>query len=75
MSQAFTHLDLGWSMGSFDYLFNEAKRIAELTNTKVSFSFNGVKVNMTKDSTLDYTWPLIQEAIKHQKLSAFGEGW
>jgi hypothetical protein len=73
--KCFHNIDLGWAIGDIGSLFKEAKEIATKCDVKVSFDFNGVKVNMSKDSTLEHIWPRLQEAMKGKNLSCFGEGW
>ncbi len=73
--KCFHRIDLGFALGDIGSLFIEAKEIATKCDVKVSFDFNGVKVNMSKNSTLEYIWPRLQEAIQTKKLSCFGEGW
>lgn len=48
----FHKISLGWSAGSFDFLFKEASRISNLTGMLVDFYFNGVKVNISPKSTV-----------------------
>lgn len=73
--KCFHRIDLGFALGDIGSLFIEAKEISTKCDVKVSFDFNGVKVNMTKNSTLEYIWPRLQDAIQTKKLSCFGEGW
>ena len=73
--KCFNRIDLGFAFGDIGSLFREAKEIAIKCDVKVSFEFNGVKVNISKNSTLDYIYPKLQDAIQTKKLSCFGEGW
>lgn len=71
----FHRIDLGFALGDIGGMFREAKEIANTLDVKVSFEFNGVKVNISKHSTLEYVYPRLQDAIQTRKLSCFGEGW
>lgn len=71
----FTHITLNWALGDFARQFKHAKEIASLTGLKVSFEFNGVKVNITGRSTADRTYELYREALSAGSKSIFGEGW
>ena len=73
--KCFNKIDLGWASGDIGSLFREAKEIATKCDVKVSFDYNGVKVNMSKNSTLEHIWTRLQDAIQTNKLSCFGEGW
>lgn len=73
----YTTIDLGWVMGNFCDLFTEALAIAGLTNTKVSFDFNGVRVHITSESRLKEVWVDVKKAIRSEGKSpnVFGRGW
>lgn len=71
----FKQIDLGWTTGDIGGMFKEAKEVANVLDVKVSFEFNGVKVNISKNSTFEYVYSKLEEAIKTKKLSCFGEGW
>ena len=75
MNCTWTHVDLGWRPGDIHSMTKEAVQVAELLNTKVSFDFNGVKVNITKHSTVTAVAEGALDAVRKGKNSFFGEGW
>lgn len=68
-------IDLGWRMGSVDNMAKEAIEIATLLSTKVSFDFNGVKVNVTSQSDCEGVAMDTLNAVRFGKTSVFGKGW
>lgn len=51
MRKCFPVIDLGWDMGHISQLFMSAKEIAISTDRVVTFIFNGVKVEINKNTT------------------------
>lgn len=70
----FTHITLDWSIGTIGGMTEEAIELAKLTDMKVSFTFNGVKVNVTKQTTLQIATDALN-AVREGKGSVYGEGW
>ena len=75
MNCSWSHVDLGFRFGDIGSMSKEAIEIAKLLDTKVSFVFNGVKVNVTKFSSYDTVAHAALDAVRDGKISAFGEGW
>lgn len=70
-----SHIDLGWRSGEIFSMCDEAITIACVTSTKVSFEFNGIKVNVTGESNTDSVARKALEAVKSKETAVFGEGW
>lgn len=68
-------INLGWTPGMIDEQITEAVHIAKMLDTKVSFDFSGIKVNVTKNSTIEYTYNAYIQAQKGERIACFGEGW
>jgi hypothetical protein len=49
----FKHIELDWNMGSIHGLTNEAIKVAEAFDCKVTFPFNGIKITVDRNSALD----------------------
>lgn len=76
MNCNWTHVDLGWRLGDIYSMVKEAVQVAELLNARVSFDFNGVKVNVTKNSTdINGLCYEVLDAVKQGKMAVFGRGW
>lgn len=76
MRKVFTHIDLGWAPGMLSHHIEHAIHIADMTNCKVSFKFNGVAVNVTKHSSLSYVHEGVIHSMQSEgKFAVFGEGW
>ncbi len=50
----FKHVELDWDMGSIHGLTNDAIKVAEAFDCKVTFPFNGIKITVDRNSNVDY---------------------
>lgn len=50
----YKHIELEWSMGSIHGLINDAIKVAEAFDCKVTFPFNGIKITVDRNSNVDY---------------------
>lgn len=67
-----SNVSLGWRSGSIDNMTKEAIVIAILLDTKVNFEFNGVTVNVSKNSDWRDVTISVHEAIQSGKISVYG---
>ena len=75
MNCSWSCIDLGWTIGDIGSMSKEAIEVANLLNTKVSFDFNGVKVNVTKESNYVLVANDALEAVRLGINAVFGQGW
>lgn len=75
MKCLWNNVDLGWRAGDIWTMTRDAIAIAGTLDTKVSFEFNGVKVNVTKSSTIELVADKTILAVKQKQMSVYGEGW
>lgn len=81
MDRPFTHIKLNETSGNFGYLFIEAKRIATLTDKKVTFVYQGININITKVSNHIDVWQklnmryLMVLLVFNGITSISGQGW
>ena len=50
----YKHIELEWNMGSIHALTNDAIKVAQAHNCKVTFPFNGIKITVDSNSDIDY---------------------
>ena len=50
----YKHIELEWNMGSIHGLTNDAIKVAQAHDCKVTFHFNGIKITVDKYSDVDY---------------------
>lgn len=75
MNCNWNHVDLGWRLGDIGSMSDEAIEVARLLNTKVSFEFNGVKVNVSKDSFWKDVADSALDALRNGDSAVFGKGF
>lgn len=68
-------IDLGWTCGDIATLCKQALEIAILLDTKVSFDFNGVKVNISPKTDVKGVIEKAFMAIGTDTKSVYGEGF
>lgn len=73
MKCSWNKINLGWRLGNISEMVEEAIQIANLLDTKVSFEFNGVKVNLSKHSDHQNTVRKVTDAVGEGK-TIYGEG-
>lgn len=71
---SWSNVDLGWRCGEIFSMCKEAIEIAKLLNTKVSFEFNKVRVNVSKSSSANNLAIKALAAAQAGKTSVYGEG-
>ncbi len=74
MNCKWRHVDLGWRTGTIYEMCDEAVQIAKLLNTQVSFTFNGVRVNVSSQSDPEDVSFQALEAAKYETSAVFGKG-
>lgn len=60
-------VDLGHRMGLLGDMMMEARTIAALLGTKVSFDFNGVKVILNENTSVLYNQQVVLDAVQSGK--------
>lgn len=58
----YKHIELEWTMGSIHSLVNEAIKVAQAHDCKVTFPFNGIKITVDKNSNVEY---IANKALDH----------
>lgn len=58
----YKHIELEWSPGSILGLTAEAVQLARDLKCQVTFPFNGIKITVDKDSSVDY---IAEKALDH----------
>lgn len=74
MNCKWRHVDLGWRCGAIYEMCDDAVQIAKLLNTQVSFTFNGVRVNVSNQSDAEDISFKALEAVKNKTDAVFGKG-
>lgn len=74
MNCKWRHVDLGWRCGTIYEMCDEAVQVAKLLNTQVSFTFNGVRVNVSNQSDVEGVSFQAMEAVKNKTDAVFGKG-
>lgn len=74
MNCKWRHVDLGWRCGAIYEMCDDAVQIAKLLNTQVSFTFNGVRVNVSSQSDAEDVSFQALEAVKYETTAVFGKG-
>ncbi len=74
MNCKWRHVDLGWRCGAIYEMCDDAVQIAKLLNTQVSFTFNGVRVNVSSQSDAEDVSFQALEAVKNKTDAVFGKG-
>jgi len=74
MNCKWRHVDLGWRCGAIYEMCDDAVQIAKLLNTQVSFTFNGVRVNVTSQSDPEDVSFKALEAVTSKTDAVFGKG-
>lgn len=58
----YKHIELEWNTGSIHGLTNDAIKVAQDHDCKVSFPFNGIKITVDSNSDVDY---IANKALDH----------
>lgn len=58
----YKHIELEWSMGTIHGLTDEAIKVAQTHNCKVTFPFNGIKITVDSNSDIRY---IFSKALHH----------
>ncbi len=66
-------IDLGWRCGTIYEMCDDAVQIAKLLNTRVVFTFNGVRVNVGTRSDVEDVSLRTMQAVKSGTDTVFGE--
>lgn len=75
MKCSWSHIDLGWRCGDIGSMCKEAIEIAALLDTKVSFKFNSVKVNVAGRSDWEEVTEQALDAVRSGTTSVYGRGF
>ena len=58
----YKHIELEWNAGSIHGLTNDAIKVAQAHNCKVTFPFNGIKITVDSNSDINY---ISDKALDH----------
>jgi len=75
MKCSWNKIDLGWTCGDIGTLCRQASEISILLDTKVSFDFNGIKVNLSPKSNVSTLIEKTMQAVGTETKSVYGEGF
>ena len=73
MNCKWSPIDLGWRCGTIYEMCSDAIEIAKLLNTRVVFTFNGVRVNVGGRSDVEDVSLQTMQAVKSGTDAVFGD--